>query len=290
MTLEEAYAVVDADPNSKRLRRVPPVESWTFAQPTGDTVRACIVDCETTGIGDDDECVELGILPFDYDKATGRLTAVHKPFNAFCQPSKPIPTEATAIHGITNEMVAGRFISEEDVAAVVGGAKLLIAHQATFDRRMTAAKWPLLDTIPWGCSWSDVDWRSGGFESGKLAYLLMCQGHFYDGHRAGDDCIATLFALKQLLGGHPALFALLQRLREHLYKVTLRNTPYSCKDAIKARGGYAWDDKHPAGKNWWKVVPASELDAETVWASTFCKPEAVKVPAVARHSNKVAEL
>lgn len=286
MTLEEAYAVVDADPNSKRLRRVPPVESWTFAQPTGDTVRACIVDCETTGVGDDDECVELGILPFDYDKATGWLTAVHKPFNAFCQPSKPIPAEATAIHGITNEMVAGHSISDEDVAAAVGGAKLLIAFNAQFDRERCARNWELFDNIPWGCAYKDVAWP----ESGKLKSILLDLGYFHDGHRAGDDCVATLFALKQLLGGHPALFALLQRLRESLYKVTLRNTPYSCKDAIKARGGYAWDDKHPAGKNWWKVVPASELDAETVWASTFCKPEAVKVPAVMRHSNRLADL
>lgn len=290
MTLTEAYAVVDADPNSKRLRRVPPVTEWALQPAQGETVRACIVDCETTGVGEGDEVVELGILPFDYCKATGGIVGVHKPFSAFCQPSKPIPAEATAIHGITDEMVAGRFISDEEVAAAVSGAKLLIAHQASFDRRMTAAKWPLLDTIPWGCSWSDIDWRAGGFESGKLAYLLMGFGYFFAGHRAGDDCLATLFALKQLLCGQSALFALLQRLREPLHKVTLRNTPYSCKDAIKARTGYIWDDKHPVGKNWWKVVAASELDAEVVWASAFCKPEVLKVPAVARHSNRLAEL
>lgn len=55
-----------------------------------------VLDTETTGLGDDDEIVEIGII--DSNGAT-LLHSLVKPVN-------PIPAEATAIHGITNEMVA----------------------------------------------------------------------------------------------------------------------------------------------------------------------------------------
>lgn len=53
------------------------------------------IDTETTGLGDDAEIVEICLL----DK-TGFIM-----LNTLIKPTKPIPAEATAIHGITNEMV-----------------------------------------------------------------------------------------------------------------------------------------------------------------------------------------
>lgn len=266
MTLTEATALVRSSGRHLLLDRVPPVSEWNLAPATGEVVRACIVDTETTGVADDDEVIELAILPFDYCRETGRVVAVHPGFNSFCQPSKPIPAEATAVHGITDEMVAGHSISDAQVAEAVGGAKLLLAHNALFDRKM-ASKWPLLDTIPWGCSWFDIDWRAGGIESGKLAFILMRMGFFFDGHRAMDDCLATLFMLTQNVGENSALFALLQTLREPLYKVMLFNTPFSSKNAINARGGYRWAPDHRDGKNWWKVT--ADKRAELEWANAL---------------------
>ena len=54
-----------------------------------------ILDCETTGLGDA-EVVEIAVI--DSQKQTL--------LNTLVRPSVPIPTEATAIHGITDEMVA----------------------------------------------------------------------------------------------------------------------------------------------------------------------------------------
>lgn len=317
MTLTEAAQQLQDSGEYRVLRRVPPIREWPLQPSRGPeiTVRACIVDTETTGLSDTDEVCELAILPFDYDKETGGVVAVHvdQALGKFCQPSIPIPAEATRVHHITDEMVAGLSISDAEVAAAVGDAKLLLAHSARFDRGKVAKQWPLLDTIPWGCTWEDIDWRSGGYESGKLAYLLMCMGYFYEGHRAMHDCIATLFALTQPLGESTALFALLQGLRKPLYKVQLFNTPYSSKDAIKARGGYRWDDKHRDGKNWWKVTsePADEsqwFDSElggvdddayeragfpsrhsypTRLASGHCST--VRMPALFRHSDAKVE-
>jgi DNA polymerase-3 subunit epsilon len=255
MTLPEAIREVQASPDLRLIRRVPPVSTWNLQPATGEVVRACIVDTETTGTGSDAEVVELAILPFDYCRETGRVVAVHEGFSALCQPSKPIPAEATAIHGITDEMVAGCSISVSDVAAAVGGAKLLVAFKATFDRGMCAKSWPGLDAIPWGCAYEDVAWK----EPGKLGWILYRYGFFHDAHRAMDDCIATLFALTQQVGDNSALFALLQRLREPLYKVTVKGTRFEAKDMLKARR-YQWNG---ADKSWWKT--AADVNAEMCW-------------------------
>lgn len=291
MTLDEAAQQLQASSDYRVLQRVPPVETWGLLPAEGETVRACVVDCETTGLGDDAEVIELAVVPFEYEKATGRIVAVHmdQALSGFQQPSKPIPADATAVHGITDEMVMGHSISDERVAAALGDAKLLIAHNARYDRGMVAKKWSQMDHVCWGCSWEDIDWRRGGFDSGKLAYLLMCLGYFFDGHRALDDAMATLFLLTQLVGGERALFALLAKAREPVWKVTVRNSRFETKDAIKARG-YRWDD-HPArGKSWWKTTSDADAEVAAVAEIIGFSPETKKLPALARHSNRIAEM
>lgn len=55
-----------------------------------------IIDTETTGLGRDAEICELSAID-------GRGNVL---IDTLIKPSKPIPADATAIHGITNEMVA----------------------------------------------------------------------------------------------------------------------------------------------------------------------------------------
>ncbi|EPJ5225147.1 3'-5' exonuclease [Klebsiella pneumoniae] len=54
------------------------------------------IDTETTGLGEDAEIVEICIID-----SHGSIM-----LNTLIKPTKPIPDEAIAIHGITNEMVA----------------------------------------------------------------------------------------------------------------------------------------------------------------------------------------
>ena len=54
------------------------------------------IDTETTGLEKTDEIVEFSIVDFD-----GSIL-----YSSLVKPSKPIPTEASRIHGITNEMVS----------------------------------------------------------------------------------------------------------------------------------------------------------------------------------------
>lgn len=57
------------------------------------------VDTETTGVNEDDKIVELAIVHCQYGGAP--VIA----FSSLINPGRPIPVEATAVHGITDEMV-----------------------------------------------------------------------------------------------------------------------------------------------------------------------------------------
>ncbi|MEX3022142.1 3'-5' exonuclease [Kluyvera sp. STS39-E] len=86
-----------------------------------------IVDTETTGLGRDARIVEIAIID-----CMGRTL-----LNTLVKPMCEIPAEATAIHGITNEMVADAPIWAElmpEVSELIGDR--WIAYNAQFDDRM----------------------------------------------------------------------------------------------------------------------------------------------------------
>lgn len=66
-----------------------------------DTVPVCVIDTETTGVQPGrDRTVQVGIVRFEGGAAVGS-------FSSLINPGVPIPASATAIHGITDEMVGG---------------------------------------------------------------------------------------------------------------------------------------------------------------------------------------
>ncbi len=86
------------------------------------------LDTETTGLGADDEIVEIAII--DADGAVLLDTLV--------RPLNPITPDTTAVNGITNEMLAGAPAWAEigpQVASLIGG-RVVVAHSAEFDERM----------------------------------------------------------------------------------------------------------------------------------------------------------
>jgi DNA polymerase-3 subunit epsilon len=272
------------------LRRVPPVERWELPEHGNSVIRAAVVDCETTGLGDDDEVVELAIVPFAYDKETGRVVRnfLHAPLCMVREPSKPIPAASTAIHGITQEMVAGHSIAQADVEEALDGISLVIAHNARFDRPMVERHWSAFASIAWACSCDEIDWRGMGFSSRSLEHVLLRQGWFFDGHRALDDAMATLFLLTlDLPTGEPALSALLANARKPSYYVGVYGTPIDENQALKARG-YDWNK--PA-KTWWTTV--SDPIAEKAWLETAVswpsgsKCTVTRVSPVDRYSDRV---
>src|SRR3984893_18108374 len=97
---------------------------------------AAVVDVETTGTNpESDSIIELGICLFEYDRQNGRIYKVLGSWEWFEDPGFSIPPEITNITGITDEMVTGQSIDDGAVNDLLGRGILIIAHNASFDRR-----------------------------------------------------------------------------------------------------------------------------------------------------------
>lgn len=109
-----------------------------------------------------------------------------------------------------------------------------------------------------------MSWR--GIESSKLDYINWKLGYFYDGHRAINDCWATLNVLQRAEG---AFEELKNNVKKKELFVCAANAPFDKKDHLKSRG-YRWSDgleKTPKG--WWIVVPTERVTEEKNWLNEF---------------------
>jgi DNA polymerase III subunit epsilon len=156
-----------------------------------------IVDTETTGLTMAGEICEIGII----DAVTGEIL-----LSTLVKPMFPIPADASAIHGITNEAVAdapswvdlfGHFVK------AVHGQKIF-AYNAQFDFKMVAQssekhglpdpKYPMVDVMkPYAKMfgepgrYKDPKWQ-------KLTKAAADQGidiSDLQAHRAVSDCEIT---------------------------------------------------------------------------------------------------
>jgi DNA polymerase-3 subunit epsilon len=179
-------------------------------------------------------------------------------------PGVPIPASSTAIHGITDAMVAGQRIDDAAVAQRLEGVGLVIAHNAGFDRKFLEPRLPVFASLPWACSWQEVPWGDAGIESSKLEYLAYRYGFFYEGHRAEIDCRALLEVLRRPFGesGATALKALLDSARAPSFRLWANNSPFESKDVLRKRG-YWWD----APKRCWygEFRAREEVERELAW-------------------------
>lgn len=261
--LEAMAAALEASGRYRVLRRLD-APRLVVGEVVGQTRQGIVLDLETTGLDPaKDEIIEFGLVPFTYD-AGGRIVAVGEPFSRLRQPSGPIPPDVTKLTGLTDAMVAGQIVDPAEVAAFIDGAALIIAHNAGFDRRFAEAFCPAFAQKPWACSYTQIDWKAHGHESGKLAFLASAYGFFHDGHRAHHDCLATLEILSSPLPGTDGsgFQALLASARKASVRIWAENSPFDLKDVLKARG-YRWNgDPGPGPRAWWIDVDEADKDAE----------------------------
>jgi DNA polymerase-3 subunit epsilon len=251
------------------LRRL--VRREAFAPPVGQSTKTGILlDVETTGLDQQkDEVIELGMVKFDY-LPDGRIAGLRDVLSSFNEPSTPIPPEVTALTGITNEMVAGQRVDEEAVSSFADDAVIVIAHNASFDRKFAERYWPIFQRKAWGCSATEVEWRKHGFEGSRLGYLLNGAGFFHQAHRAVDDCHALLeiLAFKLPTTGTSALAVLLEQARRKTMRVWAERSPFDLKDKLKRRG-YRWSDGSDGRpRSWYVDIDESRLDDEISFLKT----------------------
>lgn len=269
------FAEIEKNPSGFRLlERIPFSAEDSFPitlHPTaGDEVALALIDFETTGLNlADAEVIEIGLVQVAYSPSLGKITEITEITSQFECPKKAISAEITGITGITNEMVAGQRIDDAHVTRIINSSKILIAHNAAFDRAFFDIRFPALADRVWACSIKDIDWRAHGFESAKLEYLLLKTGYFYDGHRAAIDCLAMV----QLFAAVPkALPELLKNTQQTDYKIMAKGVSYADREVVKKRS-YRWDGEN---RYWWTIVSEDDYLAEKTFLDALCGTASAK--------------
>lgn len=169
-----------------------------------------ILDTETTGLGNDAEIVEITIID----------TAGKPLLNTLVKPSKPIPADATAIHGITDAMVkhAPTWPEVSTLMCGVIRGETVAVYNADYDVRLisqTDEIWGVKPTFSaevmpeFACAmlvyaeFYGQKSERGGYRWQKLTAAAEQQGVTIEGtpHRALSDCLTTLGVIKAMAAG-----------------------------------------------------------------------------------------
>ena len=294
MKHEDLIATLEYTGDYRVLRRL--LSPAYFYEPDGThTKLAIFLDLETTGLNPEtNEIIEIAMVPFEYS-SDGRIFKVHDAFNELQEPrSGSIPEEITRITGITDDMVRGHKIDADKVMEIVTPAALIIAHNASFDRKFAEKMFDVFSTKAWACSMTQVPWAEEHFDGAKLEYLAMKSGFFYDAHRAAVDCHAAIELLSKPLprSGKLTLQSLLEEARKPMFRVWAEGSPFDFKDVLKARG-YRWSDGSDGKlRSWYRDVLEDGLEDELSYLrkDIFQRDAdipAVKITAFDRFSNRV---
>jgi DNA polymerase-3 subunit epsilon len=153
-----------------------------------------VLDTETTGLGYEDEIVQIGLLAPD-----GTVL-----LDTLIRPTKPIPAAATAIHGITNEHVqdAPTMTDVYITLQQVIGAKNLVIYNAEFDRRMLKQSLQARGLPPLGlgrerflCAMGEYATFCGEWSNYFQSYKWQPLG---GEHTAIGDCRACLAVIQRM--------------------------------------------------------------------------------------------
>lgn len=182
-----------------------------------------VIDFETTGLDPAlDRVLEMGIVTFD----DGVMTGSH---NWLIQPTIPVPEGATAVHGITDEMLADapRFEAVWSEIRVHLEGRLPVAYNAGFDKKFLLAELERMGEPVWGehlppSMQSDVEWIDPLVwirelfpdESAKLGDVCArFEIALEDAHRAAHDAEATGKVLLAIRDRVPRAYAELIRVQ-----------------------------------------------------------------------------
>jgi DNA polymerase-3 subunit epsilon len=168
-----------------------------------------ILDTETTGLGPDAEICQIAII-----SPTGE-----KLLDTLVKPVRPIPSDATRIHGITNDMVkdARSWMNVgPDAWDLITGCDVIV-YNAEYDFRLMEQSEKALEhiavldwsTLSRACAMEayaewDGDWneRKGGYRWHKLVDAVPTDFQMpadVKAHSAFGDCLMTLAVCRYLV-------------------------------------------------------------------------------------------
>ncbi len=234
-----------------------------------------VLDTEATGLDTaKDSIIELGFVAFEYDAGTGLIYRILHTYDGFEDPGKPLEEIIKQITGITDDMLTGQRLDDDEINVWLEKADLIVAHNAAFDRQMLERRLPKALDTNWACTFNNINWSDENVSSHKLDYLAYRLGFYFDGHRAVNDAQATLHLLTRALpeSNKLAMGVLLAHAREKSFRLFAVHAPFEKKDALRAHG-YFWlpefryTDRFGKPKKgvWSKMITETESEAEQAW-------------------------
>ena len=158
--------------------------------------RHVILDTETTGIANDDEVIQLGVVD-----PTGVVL-----LDCLIRPAqkKYIHREALQVHGITMDMLRDKPLYGQisDLLKGVVQGRTVVAYNAEFDRRLITqtarCSGGFVPPGPWDCAMLQYAQFVGEWDDYRNKY----RWHKLRGgdHTAVEDCRATLARIKEIAG------------------------------------------------------------------------------------------
>lgn len=263
MDYEELARLLSSHPDYRVLKAIDPEAGVDrLCAPAPGQRVAAVVDTETTGLDlSADRIIEVAIQRFTFD-AGHRIIEIERPRSWLEDPERPLLDSITRLTGLSDSDLKGQRFDDEAIVGMIGGADIVIAHNAAFDRPFLDRRFPDLDGLPWACSLSQIDWRSLGFDGRALSHLLLQSGRFFQGHRAGNDTNALATLLGTSAGdGRTVLAHLLESCERDTVRIEATGAPFEAKDGLKARG-YRWN---AARRVWWRELNAAEATSERTW-------------------------
>src|SRR5918997_1173166 len=182
-----------ADEHAQRRWVEARAKAITWAVGVVDDPRVIYLDTETTGFGPRAEIVDIAVV-----SAAGEVV-----LESLVQPTRRIPADVTAIHGITNADVkdAPAWCDlYEDLLRVLAGRRIIV-YNVIFDRQMVNQACERCDlaapAADWECAMRKYAGFYGNWDSDKRWYrfqklerAVLAFGAEPGGHRAAADAFA----------------------------------------------------------------------------------------------------
>lgn len=260
---EQAAALLEAHPDYRVLRSLPPLNLLPLPASVGKLRTAVVLDTETTSLDPaTGHIIELAICSVTFD-GRGRIVAIGPMHDWLEDPGYPLPPEIIRLTGLSDADLAGRRIDDAAALRLLSEADLIIAHNCAFDSGWIERRYPAVAGKPWCCSLRDIDWRGHGYEGRQLGALLAeVAGFFNTRHRADAD-VAALVALlaSSLRSGRSVCSEMILAAQRPTVRITADGAPFEAKDRLKARG-YRWNQ---ASRRWWVEIASHSVEAERAW-------------------------
>jgi len=153
-----------------------------------------ILDTETTGLSEQDEIIQIGILAGD-----GKVL-----LDSLINPTQPVSAGATAVHGITSIELDGAppFSAVYEQVKTLLQGKTIVIYNAVFDLRLLTQTLEKYDLPVLEFAEDQVEcamlkysaWRGEIWSDGSYKWQRLVGGD----HTAVGDCQATLDVIKKM--------------------------------------------------------------------------------------------